>query len=107
MLKLRIDQRTLEPGFAGELAPDELEYVTAELLRDKKLAFRWGFQPARKRRPEWAIRQVAMWGDPEVRATNMGLARRQIPSPVEVKGDYHAQRILQLPLGKGMDGNVD
>ena len=107
MPKLRIDQRILEPGWAGDLAPDEFDHLQAELLRDKKLAFAWGFQPARKRRPEWAIRQVAMWGDPEVRATNMGLARSQLPPTPAAPGDYHAQRILQLPLGEGLDGNVD
>ena len=84
------DPRLLGPGWSGELAPDEFEFLHAELLRDRKLAFRWRFQPARKRRPEWAIRQIAMWGDPESRTTNMGLARRQIPSSVESKGDFQA-----------------
>ena len=84
------DLRMLEPGWAGELAPDELEFVQAELHRDKKLAFKWGFRPGAKRRPEWAIRQVAMWGDPDSRTTNVALARRQIPSRIESKGPFHA-----------------
>ena len=73
----RGDVRLLEPDWAGDLAPDELEFLQAELSRDKKLAFRWGFRPGAKRRPEWAIRQVAMWGDPYSRAANVVLVRRQ------------------------------
>ena len=71
--------RLLEPGWAGELAPDELEFLQAELSRDKKLAFQWGFRPGAKRRPEWAIRKVPFYGDPDRRATKAGLARRKLP----------------------------
>ena len=73
------DSRLLEPGWAGDLAPDELEVLQAELFRDKKLAFHWGFRPGAKRRPAWSIGQVAMWGDPNRRATNVSLARRRLP----------------------------
>ena len=48
------DVRLLEPGWAGDPAPDELEILQAELSKDKKLAFKWGFRPGAKRRPEWA-----------------------------------------------------
>ena len=78
----------LEPGWPSELAPEELEFLQAELSKHKKLAFRSGFRPGAKRRPEWAIRQIAMWGDPESRSTNMELARRQMPSSAESKGDF-------------------
>ena len=84
------DPRLLEPGWAGEMAPDDFEFVQAELLRDKKLAFTWGFRPAAKRRPEWAIRQVGMWGDPDSRTGNVPLARRQIPSAAASKAPIHA-----------------
>ena len=80
------DPRLLEPGWAGELGIDELEFLQEALARDKKLAHKWGFRPGAKRRPEWAIRQVAMWGNPESRKTNMELARQQQygprPSPI-------------------------
>ncbi len=33
------DNRLLEPGWTGDLAPDELEFLQSELFRDKKLAF--------------------------------------------------------------------
>ena len=82
------DYRLFEPGWAGELAPDELEFLQAELVRAKKLAFQWGFRPGAKRRPEWAIRNVAMWGDPDSRAANMALARNAIA--VEPNGPNHA-----------------
>ena len=72
-----MDYRLLEPGWPGELAPDELEFLLEELVRDKKVASAWGFQPAKKRRPEWAVRQVAMSGDPLNRKINMALARHQ------------------------------
>ena len=78
------DLRLLEPGWAGELAPDELEFLQSDLAKDKKLAFRWGFRPGTKRRPEWAIRQVALSGDPGSRSPNVDLARRgqnRIESP--------------------------
>ena len=84
------DPRLLEPGWAGEVAPEEFEFVQAELLLDKKLAFRWGFRPGAKRRPEWATCQVAMWGDPDSRTANVALARRQIPSSIESKTPNHA-----------------
>lgn len=78
------DYRLLTPGWGGELAPDEFEYILIELMVDKKLSFSWGFQPGKKRRPEWSIRQVAEWGDPNRRATNMQLARHRTPETLVV-----------------------
>ena len=78
------DYRLLEPGFGGELSADEFEYILVELLSDKKLSFVWGFQPGKKRRPEWSIRQVAMLGNPDRRATNMQLARQKMPETLPV-----------------------
>ena len=89
-MKGKIDQRLLEPGWAGELAPDELAFIVAELVKDKKRSFAWGFQPSKKRRSEWAIIQVAEFGDPNGRATNMGLARRRTPPNLEGKGEFQA-----------------
>ena len=84
------DPRLLEPGWGGDLAPDEFEYIQAELLRDKKLSFAWGFRPSAKRRPEWAVRQLTSWGDPGSRTINVALARRQIPASVDSKAVNHA-----------------
>lgn len=98
-MKAKIDPRLLEPGWGGEISPDELAFLHSELTQDKRLAFQWGFQPAKKRRPAWAVLQVAEFGDPNVRATNMGLARRQSPSNLERKGDFQAQRQRDRPLG--------
>ena len=66
----------LEPGWSGELGPDELEFLQVELARDKKLAFKWGFRPGAKRRPEWAIYRIAEAGDPDRRKHNSDLIRR-------------------------------
>ena len=88
---MKIDQRLLEPGWGGELAPDELDFLLTALIKDKKLAYQWGLQPAKNRRPEWAIHQVATFGDPDIRATNMGLARRQIPGNSALEGANRAQ----------------
>ena len=79
-----MDDRLLKPGWPGELAPEEFDFILKELLQDKKLSFTWGFQPGKKRRPEWAVRQVAMWGDPEYRRTNMNLARKRLPETAEL-----------------------
>lgn len=89
-MKTKIDPRILEPGFAGELAPDEFDYLVDDLHKDKKLAFQWGFQPRKKRRPEWAVRQVAEFGNPEVRTVNMQLARSQLLANSEGKGPNQA-----------------
>ena len=70
-----MDQRLLKPGWAGELAEDELANIQGELLADKKLSYQWGFAPAQKTRPLEAIRRVAMDGDPERRSVNIPLAR--------------------------------
>lgn len=67
--------KLLEPGYAGDLTPEELAYVQAKLLEDSALAFWWGFKPSAKRRPEEAIRRVAMKGDPDNRNENVRLVR--------------------------------
>ncbi len=78
-----MDQRLLKPGWAGELAEDQLANIQGELLADKKLSYLWGFAPAQKTRPLEAIRRVAMDGDPDHRQSNRKLARirREMPVP--------------------------
>ena len=78
------EKRILVPGWAGEPEPEELEFLQQKLARDRRLAIKWGFDPAAPARPEWAIRQVAMWGDPNHRSLNAALAQRKIDSGVQL-----------------------
>ena len=102
------DPRLLEPGWASDLAYDELEFLQAELSGNKKLASQWGFRPAAKHRPEWAIRQVAMWGDPKHRAANVVLARHNKdehcnPNPrVTSKKDGSNESAIVIKAGAGV-----
>ncbi len=73
-----IDKGILEPGWAGEPEPAELEFLIERLAKDRRLAVRWGFDPATTKRPEWAILQVAMWGEPQQRALNAALTRGRL-----------------------------
>jgi hypothetical protein len=68
--------KLMQPGWAGELGQTELEELTAALVRDKELALWWGFKPSAIRRPERAIREVAMRGSPDDKAGNVRLVRR-------------------------------
>ena len=72
----------LGPGWGGDISDDEVSFIQDELLKDKKLAYQWGFAPSRgARRPE-AIRRVALEGDPEHRNTNVSLTRaKSLPDP--------------------------
>ena len=72
------EKRLLEPGWAGEPEPEELEFLQKKLSRDRRLAAKWGFNPAIPARPEWAIRQVAMWGEPNHKSLNAALTQREI-----------------------------
>jgi len=51
MLEGRFDGKLLGPGWAGEISDDEVFFIQEELLRDKKLAYQWGFAPSRRTRP--------------------------------------------------------
>ena len=52
----------LEPGWAGELDPDELAYIKSQLRQSPSLRRRWGFRPSARRLPEKRIRAVARDG---------------------------------------------
>jgi hypothetical protein len=56
------DPRLLEPGYAGELHPDEFKYVKFELKRSASLRRKWGFRPSANRLSEKHIREVARNG---------------------------------------------
>jgi hypothetical protein len=72
----RGDRRLRQPGWAGDLAPDELAFLEDRFQRDKRLAVKWAFPPTAKPRPEGVIRRVAMHGDPDNRRLNLKLARQ-------------------------------
>jgi hypothetical protein len=72
--------KLLRPGFAGVLDDGELAFVQRKLKEDDSLSFAWGFRPGQKTRSEAAIRRVAMYGDPDCRATNIRLARSRSES---------------------------
>ena len=55
-------KKLLEPGWAGELSPDEFAYIKLQLRRSPSLKRRWGFRPSAKRLSESRIRTVARIG---------------------------------------------
>jgi hypothetical protein len=56
------DSQLLEPGYAGELSPDEFRYIKSELRKSASLRRKWGFRPSAKRLNEKRIRAVARDG---------------------------------------------
>lgn len=74
------DERLLGPGWGGDISDEEVSFIQEELLKDKKLAYRWGFAPSRRTRPADAIRRVAMEGDAVHRNANVPLTRPHISS---------------------------
>lgn len=71
--KLKIDPRILIPGFAGELAPDEMADLRNHLAKDPEVRYGWGFRRGRKTFPEALLRRIAMEGDPDTRAGNVAI----------------------------------
>jgi hypothetical protein len=55
-------ENLLEPGWAGELDPDELAFIKSKLRQSASLRRRWGFRPSAKRLSEKRIRAVARDG---------------------------------------------
>ena len=55
-------EKLLEPGWAGELNPDEFTYVRSQLQQSSSLRRRWGFRPSAKRLSKSRIRAVARKG---------------------------------------------
>jgi hypothetical protein len=64
-----------EPGWAGELIPEEIERLQQALTRDPDLSYWWGWRPGMRRRAAVAIERVACYGDPESRSVNVALVR--------------------------------
>lgn len=55
-------EKLIEPGWAGELSPDEFAYIKSQLRQSPSLKRRWGFRPSAKRFSENRIRAVARDG---------------------------------------------
>jgi hypothetical protein len=64
-----------EPGWPGELTPEELERLQDALTKDPDLARWWAWRPTMRRRAAAAIERVACYGDPESRQHNVKLVR--------------------------------
>ena len=56
---MAIDERILIPGGAGELEPDELQFVKQELKRRPGLRVKWGFTKEAKKFPDKKVQQGA------------------------------------------------
>jgi len=59
------DRRLLEPGWAGELSDEEVEYIQRELHRSRRLWRRWGYLGAMLKGvtiPAATIRRIAKHG---------------------------------------------
>ena len=69
------DPRLLEPGWAGQIDDEELDFIRDTLFQDSKPARLWGFRPSQKTRADEAIRRVALDGDPKRTVLNRELAR--------------------------------
>ena len=95
---LPLKHKLVLPGWAGDLAPDELEDLQEELFSDKVLAFQWGFRPSAKRRAEDAIHRVAMYGTPDRRTHNLELVRGRTSAPPETDiGSPVPEQALEAP----------
>jgi len=92
----RFDDRLLGPGWAGDISDDEVFFIQEELLRDKKLAYQWGFAPSRRTRPADAIRRVALEGDPNHRNANVSLTRLETRPNSRVESRSETQPEIQL-----------
>lgn len=98
------DDRLLGPGWGGDISDDEVFFIQEELLKDKKLAYQWGFAPAKRTRPADAIRRVAMEGDAVHRNANVPLTRPQsTPSATPETQPMTSPKALTLWAYAGID----
>ncbi len=97
----RGDRRLRQPGWAGDLAPDELAFLEDRLERDKRLAVKWAFPPGAKPRPEGVIRRVAMHGDPNNRRLNLKLARQACAEITQRDANIPAPKSRRKARGRG------
>lgn len=75
--KKRRKNKLIQPGWAGALTDEELEYLQKVLTQRPQVAELWGFRPGAKTLPEQAVRRVAMWGEPNDPDLNGKLTRQR------------------------------
>ena len=112
------EENILEPGWVGQLAETEYNYILFKLNKYKRLQNRWGFKGLENLIGHDAIQAVAMWGDPEDKEHNATLIRNTLKAnhphskhigtaekPKEIKPPHHSsekylesQTQLQLSL---------
>ena len=69
-----MSNKLLEPGYQGELLPEELAFIAERLRADRRLRIAWGFYgPGQRRVSQEGVRAVAMHGDPDDREHNRRL----------------------------------
>jgi|GEM_PF-2996943 len=80
---MKLNHKLLIPGWAGYLAPDELEFVKAKLKADRYLRAKWGMGRGKGRLSEEKIRLVAL----------DGVEALQKASFEDLEGDFHDEQI--------------
>jgi len=79
--------KLLQPGWAGELTPDEFTYIKSQLKQSPSLKRRWGFRPSAKRLSEAHIRAMAMNGlSANERGISASLVGEERRAPIKVLG---------------------
>jgi len=68
------DIALLEPGYAGDVTPEQANWIRRHLKRSLTLAKWWGFSK-KPRRATHAIMRVAMQGDPDDVSVNQQLVK--------------------------------
>lgn len=68
------DVALLEPGYAGDVSPEQANWIRRHLKRSLTLAKWWGFSK-KPRRATHAIMRVAMDGDPDDVSVNQQLVK--------------------------------
>jgi len=66
--------RCLEPGYAGDLEDEQVDFIRRHLRKSMRLAAWWGFTK-KPRRASDTIRRIAMDGDPDDITWNRKLAK--------------------------------
>jgi hypothetical protein len=83
-------KKLLEPCWAGELSPDELDYVRSQLRQSSSLRRRWGFRPSAKRLSESRIRAIARNGLRAISRRVLASAKvAALPDLFPLKRAYH------------------
>lgn len=73
----RRKNKLLQPGWAGALTDEEVDFLQRRLAEEPGIAIRWGFRPGMKTHSEQAVRRVAMYGEPDNPSWNGKLTRQR------------------------------